>query len=90
MTSEQIMLIRPGPMGLWALLLCVCLSGCYAHLQPAWAGKPGEPGSIYFVSDRSARGSENIYAMQVPGHAAGSGEPDAPQAVFEAGVPVLP
>ena len=64
--------------------------GLYAHLQPAWAGKPGEPGSIYFVSDRSARGSENIYAMQVPGHAAGSGEPDAPQAVFEAGVPVLP
>ena len=40
MTSEQIMLIRPGPMGLWALLLCVCLSGCYA---PVPVDRPVSP-----------------------------------------------
>jgi len=64
--------------------------GGYAHLQPAWSGTPDGSGSIYFVSDRSARGSENVYALQVPGSETGLGEPTPPRAVFEAGVPVIP
>ncbi len=60
--------------------------GGYAHLQPAWANEPGGLGSIYFVSDRSARGSENVYALQVPDVQTMR----SPEAVFEAGVPVRP
>ena len=62
--------------------------GGHAHLQPAWSTAPDGSGSIYFVSDRSARGSENIYALRLP--EAGVNEPTSPRAVFEAGVPVRP
>lgn len=60
--------------------------GGYAHLQPAWANDPSGLGSIYFVSDRSARGSENVYALQVP-DVQTMGSHDA---VFEASVPDRP